>query len=167
MFPPEVYVAVILIITSSQAPSYARRVQSETIAHSLTYSLTGVKCRATSVAKNSRVQCAGWFHGEKLPAGGQQSLTQCPQRQKEQKSFDSKSFLGIDFWQNQIFALKMQYFYDMLFTVPPMLEIWFTVPPSSLVLTSTSSATDDLISLTCVATDAFPAPILSLAWTER
>merc|ERR1712222_292039 len=32
--------------------------------------------------------------------------------------------------------------------------------------TSTSSATDDLISLTCVATDAFPAPILSLAWTE-
>ena len=26
--------------------------QSETIAHSLTYSLTGVKCRATSVAKN-------------------------------------------------------------------------------------------------------------------
>merc|ERR1711990_112192 len=40
------------------------------------------------------------------------------------------------------------------------------VLPSSVVLTSTSSATEDLISLTCVATDAFPAPILSLAWTE-
>ena len=39
-------------VTSSQAPSYARRLQSETIAHSLTYSLAGVKCRATSVAKN-------------------------------------------------------------------------------------------------------------------
>ena len=38
--------------TSSQAPSYASRLQSETMTHSLTYSLTGVKCRATSVAKN-------------------------------------------------------------------------------------------------------------------
>ena len=38
--------------TSSQAPSYARSVQSETIAYSLTHLLTGVKCRATSVAKN-------------------------------------------------------------------------------------------------------------------
>ena len=39
--------------TSSQAPSYARRVQSETMTYSLTYSLTGVKCRATSVAKKT------------------------------------------------------------------------------------------------------------------
>ena len=38
--------------TSSQAPSYARRLQSETMTYSLTHSLTGVKCRATSVAKN-------------------------------------------------------------------------------------------------------------------
>ena len=34
--------------TSSQAPSYAGRLQSET----MTDLLTGVKCRATSVAKN-------------------------------------------------------------------------------------------------------------------
>ena len=34
--------------TSSQAPSYARRLQPETMTHSL----TGVKCRATSVANN-------------------------------------------------------------------------------------------------------------------
>jgi len=40
------------------------------------------------------------------------------------------------------------------------------VPPTYLVLTSTTSATEDLITLTCVATDSFPAPILSLAWTE-
>ena len=38
--------------TSSQAPSYARRLQPETMTHPLTDSLTGVKCRATSVAKN-------------------------------------------------------------------------------------------------------------------
>jgi len=37
--------------TSSQAPSYARRLQSETMNHLLAHSLTGVKCRATSVAK--------------------------------------------------------------------------------------------------------------------
>ena len=48
------YMSGILYITSSQAPSYARRLQSDTIAHSLTYSLTGVKCRATSVAKNEK-----------------------------------------------------------------------------------------------------------------
>ena len=35
--------------TSSQAPSYAS--ESETTTYRLTYSLTGVKCRATSVAK--------------------------------------------------------------------------------------------------------------------
>jgi len=45
-------------------------------------------------------------------------------------------------------------------------EVAVYVPPSSLVLTSTSSATEDVITLTCVATDAFPEPILSLAWTE-
>ena len=39
--------------TSSQAPSYARRLQSETMTHPPTDSLTGVKCRATSVAKKS------------------------------------------------------------------------------------------------------------------
>jgi len=50
--------------------------------------------------------------------------------------------------------------------VSSTVDVAVFVPPSSLVLTSTSSATDDLISLTCVATDAFPAPILSLAWTE-
>merc|ERR1712032_1766922 len=50
--------------------------------------------------------------------------------------------------------------------VSSTVDVAVYVPPSSLVLTSTSSATDDLISLTCVATDAFPAPILSLAWTE-
>ena len=38
--------------TNSQAPSYARRLQSETTTHPPTYLLTGVKCRATSVAKN-------------------------------------------------------------------------------------------------------------------
>ena len=39
-------------LTSSQAPSYARRLQSETMNYSLTHLLTGVKCGATSVAKN-------------------------------------------------------------------------------------------------------------------
>jgi len=50
--------------------------------------------------------------------------------------------------------------------VSSTVEVAVYVPPSSLVLTSTTSATDDLITLTCVAADAFPAPILSLAWTE-
>jgi len=50
--------------------------------------------------------------------------------------------------------------------VSSTVDVAVYVLPSSLVLTSTSSATEDLISLTCVATDAFPAPILSLAWTE-
>merc|ERR1712055_1261722 len=47
--------------------------------------------------------------------------------------------------------------------VSSTVDVAVYVPPSSLVLTSTSSATEDLISLTCDATDAFPAPILSLA----
>jgi len=50
--------------------------------------------------------------------------------------------------------------------VSSTIDVAVYVTPSSLVLTSTTSATDNLISLTCVATDAFPAPILSLAWTE-
>jgi len=50
--------------------------------------------------------------------------------------------------------------------VSSTVDVAVYVPPSSLVLTSTSSATDDLVTLACVATDAFPAPILSLAWTE-
>merc|ERR1712181_85055 len=50
--------------------------------------------------------------------------------------------------------------------VSSTVEVAVFVPPSSLVLTSTSSATNDLITLACVAADAFPAPILSLAWTE-
>merc|ERR1712181_142722 len=50
--------------------------------------------------------------------------------------------------------------------VSSTVEVAVFVPPSSLVLTTTISATDDLITLTCVAADAFPAPILSLAWTE-
>jgi len=50
--------------------------------------------------------------------------------------------------------------------VSSTVDVAVYVPPSSLVLTSTSSATDDLITLACVATDAFPAPVLSLAWTE-
>merc|ERR1712055_1044144 len=50
--------------------------------------------------------------------------------------------------------------------VSSTVDVAVYVTPSSLVLTSTTSATDNLISLTCVATDAFPAPILSLAWTE-
>ena len=43
----------ILIKTSSQAPSYARRLQSETTTYRLTDLLTGMRCRATSVAKNA------------------------------------------------------------------------------------------------------------------
>jgi len=50
--------------------------------------------------------------------------------------------------------------------VSSTVDVAVFVPPSSLVLTSTTSATDDLITLTCIATDTFPAPILSLAWTE-
>jgi len=50
--------------------------------------------------------------------------------------------------------------------VSSTVEVAVYAPPSSLVLTSTSSATNDLITLACVAADAFPAPILSLAWTE-
>jgi len=50
--------------------------------------------------------------------------------------------------------------------VSSTVDVSVYVPPSSLVLTSTSSATDDLVTLACVATDAFPAPILTLAWTE-
>ena len=38
--------------TRSQAPSYAS--ESETTTDRLTHSLTGVKCRATSVAKNTK-----------------------------------------------------------------------------------------------------------------
>ena len=41
--------------TSSQAPSYARRPPTETITHPSKHLLTGVKCRATSVAKNLRL----------------------------------------------------------------------------------------------------------------
>ena len=43
--------------TSSQAPSYARRLQPKTMTHWLTDSLTGVKCRATSVAKKQVADC--------------------------------------------------------------------------------------------------------------
>jgi len=50
--------------------------------------------------------------------------------------------------------------------VSSTIDVAIYVPPISLVLTSTSSATEDSITLTCIATDAFPAPILSLAWTE-
>jgi len=50
--------------------------------------------------------------------------------------------------------------------VSSTVDVAVYVPPSSLVLTSTTSAAEDLIILTCVATDAFPAPSLSLAWTE-
>jgi len=50
--------------------------------------------------------------------------------------------------------------------VSSTVEVAVFDPPSSLVLTSTTSATEDLITLTCIATDTFPAPILSLAWTE-
>merc|ERR1711970_1048918 len=50
--------------------------------------------------------------------------------------------------------------------VSSTVDVAVYVPPSSLVLTSTSSATDDLVTLACVATDAFPPPSLSLAWTE-
>ena len=39
--------------TSSQAPSYASPKLLPT--HSLTYSLTGVRCRATSVAKKLKI----------------------------------------------------------------------------------------------------------------
>ena len=47
---------IIIKTTSSQAPSYASPKLSLT--HSLARSLTGVKCRATSVAKNSsRCKC--------------------------------------------------------------------------------------------------------------
>ena len=41
------------------------------------------------------------------------------------------------------------------------------VPPSSLELTSTSSDDDNMIILNCVANGVFPAPSISLAWTER
>ena len=41
------------------------------------------------------------------------------------------------------------------------------VPPSSLELTSTSSDDGNMIILNCVATGVFPAPSISLAWTER
>jgi len=50
--------------------------------------------------------------------------------------------------------------------VSSTVEVAVYVPPSSMVLTSTSSGTDNLVTLTCIATEAFPAPILSLAWTE-
>jgi len=50
--------------------------------------------------------------------------------------------------------------------VSSTVDVAVYVPPSSLVLTSTTSANEDLITLTCIATDTFPAPILSLAWTE-
>jgi len=50
--------------------------------------------------------------------------------------------------------------------VSSTVDVAVYVPPSSLVLTSATSATEDLIILTCVATEAFPAPSLSLAWTE-
>ena len=43
--------------TSSQAPSYAS--EFETMTHWLTYLLTGVKCRATSVAKKERTHLYG------------------------------------------------------------------------------------------------------------
>ena len=91
----------------------------------------------------------------KHPVVGQQSLTRCPQRQKEQ-----------DFRRNwgQCNARSCD---ESEFSLKSLISTLFTVPPSSLVLTSTNSATEDLIILTCLATEAFPAPSLSLAWTER
>ena len=46
--------------TSSQAPSYARRLQPKTMTHSL----TGVKCRATSVAKNQTMNPIFFFQDQ-------------------------------------------------------------------------------------------------------
>merc|ERR1712180_27567 len=45
-------------------------------------------------------------------------------------------------------------------------DIAVYVPPSSLELTSTSSDDGNMIILNCVATGVFPAPSISLAWTE-
>jgi len=46
-------------------------------------------------------------------------------------------------------------------------EVSLFAPPSSMSVTTSSSVTSELVTISCTAMEVFPAPIMSLSWTQH